>query len=72
MESRKQAFSEIMEHESKLTTWRQKIVEEELRLKADIKKVLHRGNFKENESQDHDADVEHNTEHGMNLCIDVV
>lgn len=58
MEARKQKFSEIMERESKLKTWRQKIVEEELRLKADIKKVLHHGVSKTDETHEHGRNYE--------------
>ena len=32
-----------MSRKTKLKTWRQKIMEEELKLKADIRKVLDRG-----------------------------
>ena len=43
LQVRKQQFSEIMSRKTKLKTWRQKIMEEELKLKADIRKVLDRG-----------------------------
>ena len=43
LDARKQKFTEIMERESKLKDWRRKVLDEEMRLKADIKRVLHHG-----------------------------
>ena len=43
LKARKAQFSEIMDRKTKLKTWRQKIMEEEMKLKADIRKVLDQG-----------------------------
>ena len=50
LQAKKQQFSEIMNRKTKLKTWRQKIIEEELKLKADIRKVLDNGIMKMEET----------------------
>jgi len=50
LQAKKQQFSEIMNRKTKLKTWRQKIIEEELKLKADIRKVLEHGIMKMEET----------------------
>lgn len=57
VQMRKQQFHEIIERRSKLKSWKQQIIDEEQKLKAEIKRVLEKGDDKlESSNQESEGD----------------